>query len=879
MNRASRLVLLIGSILAALTAGMPAPTNATDLMPLGETATRLPRGRIATSVEGGHSCMVVADGTVRCWGLNAFGQLGDGTTSTPAASVRVTGISTAIAVTTGRDHSCALLVDATVRCWGANTVGQLGNASFNASFAPVTVSGITNAVSISGGSLHTCVRRSDGTIACWGSNQFGQIGDGSIANNRPTPVPVQGIGNARMVAVGSTHTCAVRVDGTVACWGGNGVGQLGVGVSGDNRQLPNTVPGLAGVWLVATGHRFSCALLGTVELRLRCWGLNDTGQLGDGTTQDAPSPVAVLPFFSSGRGISLGNGHVCMVVQGGGLLECWGKNSAGQLGRGFTGEPLPPGGFGPQTVEVAAGLDRTCALNARDVVLCWGENSQFQLGNGSSTDVLVPTAVGGLEGGAVSARGVAAGLQHTCAWRADGTVACWGAGEVLGNGSPAPSETPVAVAGAFDSVAVTAGDFHTCALAHSGMVSCWGHNFAGQVTRIPGVPDQVILTPRPGPVSGTLSVAAGAAHTTAFAIGSSADATNLGWGSNDRLQLGFEQDFGFKEVPLTDPVAIVTGTEHSCALQARGTVVCWGSNRFGQLGDNDSSTAPVATPQAVQGIVDAVAIAAGEFHTCAVLVAGTVRCWGRNQFRQLGDGTTQNRPAPVTVPGIGIGAAVGVVAGTGYTCILGVRGNVQCWGADGQGQLGDNTFVDRPAPVFARRATAIIQFNDDNQFIAQTATLDQVVALVGGGAHVCAVRVNGQPVCWGNNGNGRLGDGTTQNRQAAVGVPSFLANIDPEADLSRNGRRAEVTALVNCPEGAHFRVRVRLRQDGAKGDGHAEGKCEGGLDRVAVHISADGRARFDEGAAEANAVIDVRRKGDLIDHQEWGRVVDLQTGP
>jgi alpha-tubulin suppressor-like RCC1 family protein len=330
---------------------------------------------------------------------------------------------------------------------------------------------------------------------------------------------------------------------------------------------------------------------------------------------------------------------------------------------------------------------------------------------------------------------------------------------------------------------------------------------------------------------------------------------------------------------LTEAVAIAAGTEHSCALQVRGTIVCWGSNRFGQLGDNDSSTTPVATPQPVQGIVDAVAIAAGAFHTCAVLVAGTVRCWGANDSGQLGDGTTQLRRAPVTVPPIGIGAAIGVVAGTGYTCILGVRGNVQCWGANAQGQLGDNTSVDRPAPVFARRATAIIVFNPDNHFIAQTATLDQVVALVGGGTHVCAVRVNGQPVCWGDNARGQLGDGTAQDREVAVGVPSFLANIDPAADLSRNGRRAEVTALVNCPEGAHFRVRIRLHQDGANGDGHAEGKCEGGLDRVAVHIAADGRARFDEGAAEAKAVIDVRRKGDVIDHQEWSRVVTLQPTP
>ena len=111
-----------------------------------------------------------------------------------------------------------------------------------------------------------------------------------------------------------------------------------------------------------------------------------------------------------------------------------------------------------------------------------------------------------------------------------------------------------------------------------------------------------------------------------------------------------------------------------------------------------------------------------------------------------------------------------------------------------------------------------------------------------------------------------------------LGVPSFTANIDPAAEVSRNGRRAEVTALVNCPEGARFCVRLSLQQDGAKGHGHAEGKCDG-LARAAVGVSAQGRARFDEGAADPSAVIEVRLKGELIDRQEWGRVVNLQTGP
>ena len=879
MKRASQIVLVVGWIVAGLIAGVPARADAADSRPLGETATRLPRGRLATSLEGSHSCVVVADGTVKCWGSNAFGQVGDGTTTTPSAAVRVTGITTAVAVTTGRDHSCALLVDATVRCWGANAVGQLGNGTTASSLTPVVVSGLTNAVSISAGSRHTCVRRSDGTVACWGSNEFGMLGDSTLVN-RLTPVPAQGINNARMVAAGSEHTCAVRSDGTVACWGANGSGQLGLGHT-FQRDVPIAVPDLAGVWLVATGRRYSCAQLGTGELR--CWGTNESGQFGNATTTSSLTPVIAAiapPGFLSVDAVMVGHGHACAFRGSGPNIVCWGQNAAGQLGRGVAGPPqLTPASVGgaPQAVELVAGLDRTCALDAVDTVRCWGENSAGQLGNGSTTDALAPSAVGGL-GGAVSARGVAAGLGHTCAWRADGTVACWGrnASGALGDGTFLERHAPVPVTGPNNITAVVGGDHHTCATRASSTVFCWGANAAGQVN--PNSTDDFIRTPV-SPISAVnINLAAGIRHTIRILGRSDPAETVFGWGGNEALQLGnIEDDFFdgfFNAAPVAEPVAIVAGNQHSCALQARGTVQCWGSNQFGQLGNNSSATGANGVPQLVQGIVDAVAIGAGQFHTCAVLVGGTVRCWGRNDSGQLGDGTRIDRRASVVVGGVAAGAAVGVVAGRTYSCILRATGGVQCWGANSRGELGDTTFVDRLAPVFVQRAILFFQGQP-----IQSQVLNQVVALVGGNTHACAVRVNGQPVCWGNNENGQIGDGSTTNRPTALGVPSFLANIAPLGEVGHNGRRAEVTALVNCPEGAHFHVRVHLEQDGAHGHGEAAGKCEGGLEGVAVHISAQGRARFDEGAAEASAVIDVRLKGDVIDHQEWGRVVDLQPHP
>ena len=200
-------------------------------------------------------------------------------------------------------------------------------------------------------------------------------------------------------------------------------------------------------------------------------------------------------------------------------------------------------------------------------------------------------------------------------------------------------------------------------------------------------------------------------------------------------------------------------------------------------------------------------------------------------------------------------------------------------GVPGPVDAADMRVLGETATRLPRQRLATSVEGSHTCLVVLTAPLSRVIALVGGNRHVCAVRVNGQPVCWGSNESGQVGDGSTIDRPVGMGVPSFLANIDPQADLNHNGRRAELTALVNCPEGARFRVRMHLAQDGAEGDGHANGKCDGGIARVAVNVSAQGRAGFGEGAAEASAVIDMRLKGELTDHQEWSRVVNLETGP
>ena len=187
------------------------------------------------------ACALLSDGTVQCWGDNFNGDLGDGSTSVLGNNVPVpaSGITNAIAISAGPSDTCSLLGDGTVQCWGWNTYGQLGNGTtLTNSSVPVTVSGITNAVAVSTGNTHTCAVLSSGSIQCWGNNPFGQLGNGTTTDSS-VPVTVSGITNAVAVTTGEANTCALLSGGSVQCWGG---GELGNGTT-TNSSVPVTVSG------------------------------------------------------------------------------------------------------------------------------------------------------------------------------------------------------------------------------------------------------------------------------------------------------------------------------------------------------------------------------------------------------------------------------------------------------------------------------------------------------------------------------------------------------------------------------------------------------------------------------------------------------------
>jgi alpha-tubulin suppressor-like RCC1 family protein len=342
------------------------------------------------------------------------------------------------------------------------------------------------------GGEHTCVLTTAGGVKCWGRNEYGQLGNGTVTD-APTAVDVVGLtGGVAYITAGTSHTCALTTVGGVKCWGLNDSGQLGDG-STATKTAPVSVSGLASnvAAISATGWH-SCALMDTGGVK--CWGSNGWGQLGDGTTVNRTTAVNVSGLTSGGVVISAGRYHTCAITVAGGV-KCWGYNDVGQLGDGTVADRYTPTdviGLTTGTTAVSVGRYHTCARTAGGGVKCWGDNRAGQLGDGTMMTKLIPTAVVGMTTG-ISA--VSSGRDHTCALTAGGGIKCWGDNYYgqLGDGTTTLKPIPADVIGLGSSILSVSGSWHTCALADAGSVKCWGNNGDGQLgdggttnTSIPG---------------------------------------------------------------------------------------------------------------------------------------------------------------------------------------------------------------------------------------------------------------------------------------------------------------------------------------------------------------------------------------------------------
>jgi len=348
---------------------------------------------------------------------------------------------------------------------------------------------------------------------------------------------------------------------------------------------------------------------------------------------------------------------------------------------------------------------------------CWGSNTYGKLGDGTTENKSSPTTVSGLEPGA---RAIATGVNHTCAITAEGAAVCWGRNNYgqLGIGSTDTKQTPTQVSGLTSGVrAITAGDYHSCAITSTGAVRCWGLGTSGELGN-------------------------GASNSSNIPVATS--------------------------VVTSGVQAIAAGASHTCAITSANAVRCWGKGDYGALGNNNGG----ASNSPVQVLLPAGAtpteISAGDGYACASRYARDTYCWGNNANGQLGNGETSHSLVPVK-------ADVSLVwledythsisCGTAHACVLQrmvTADHLWCWGSNASATFGNGNTTSSTKPIRVDLPTTVFP----------SAAKDLVMSR--GSSHVCALSVADKRLaCWGNNGSGRLGDGTTTNRQTPVRILGF----------------------------------------------------------------------------------------------------------
>jgi alpha-tubulin suppressor-like RCC1 family protein len=338
------------------------------------------------SAGSNHTCGIIADGAVHCWGSNQFGQLGDGSLVDRSSPTPVAGSVRMTAVSVGSVHTCGLAADATAWCWGHNVYGQLGDNSTSPQSAPTTVTGGLRFTHVAASGHHTCALDGDGLAYCWGRNVLGQLGD-NFTTDRAVPAPVTGGLRFSSLTAGYSHTCGLTTSGAAYCWGSNEIGQLGDTTNVPLRARPTAVAGGHTFSALSAGGLHTC---GVTETRLiYCWGLNTSQQLGDSTFSSGPTPRPVIAraFFMQFVAVAAGYEHTCGRIAGG-AVYCWGYNGGGGLGNNTTtNQPIPTIVSGGHSyIALEAGDYHTCAITTAEMPYCWG----LTVGGG-----LVPVLVSG----------------------------------------------------------------------------------------------------------------------------------------------------------------------------------------------------------------------------------------------------------------------------------------------------------------------------------------------------------------------------------------------------------------------------------------------------------------------------------------------------
>ncbi len=627
------------------------------------------------------------------------------------------------------------------------------------------------AVELSMGNSHSCLLTEAGEVYCWGNNASGQLG---LDTQLPTSTPsLVHIANISQLDVGGEHSCAREASGHVWCWGRNSSSQLGNRTSTMSTR-PVLVTGIDSAVDISAGQFHSCAVL--ADESVVCWGSNSNSQLGGGSAasgirSDIPVTVVASPSaqpLSGARIVVAGLDHSCAATDD--AVYCWGLNVRGELGDGTTSIrafPVQVSGLprDSKVEELSAGDGFTCARTRAEELYCWGTNLRGQLGS-ETTMTSVPMATKVAFSGVTA---ISSMKSHSCAI-VSGEVQCWGGNTngQLGDNSLEDKELPSSVLS--DALLVAAGGQHSCGITSTGSLMCWGSGRSGQLASgdvVHASEPVAVLLPEDSPAEHIVS---GTDHSCAVQAGKV-----YCWGHNSAMQLGLsnlsdavstpEQLLTIDDAALSGVARLIARRDATCSTADAnggdngGMTYCWGAHP--SLLGTVSPTPVVPLPTRLSGDVQSVFVGENRMFT-QKSTQTTVRCWGTNGNGECAvSGSTTSSDEPSTSTQFSeLGPIDQVILGRSHSCAL-IDTDVYCVGRNTNAALGDLA-----SSTTAGMTTTLVPLSGG---------AIQIVSL--GSFSTCALLSDKTVECWGLNTSGQLGDGTLSS-----GSPR-KANIDQVESL------------------------------------------------------------------------------------------------
>jgi alpha-tubulin suppressor-like RCC1 family protein len=629
-----------------------------------------------------------------CTGSNAFGMLGVGDLNFRTTFTAVDSATDYASISTGASGSyvysnCGITTTGVLKCWGYNNYGSVGDGTTTTRTSPVIIDGSTNYSKVSVGYYGACGITTTGVLKCWGYNNYRQVGDGSTST-RTSPVVVDSGTTYSDVVRGIYSTCGITTSGVLKCWGYNGNGTVGDGTT-TNVIVPTEID--AGITYSKLANSMSytmCAIRTTGALR--CWGLGTSGQIGNGSSSTVLVPTTVNSGINYAQ-VSVSQNTVCAISTTG-ILKCWGADTDYNFGLSVSATYNTPQVIhtGESFSQVIVNNQRMCALNSVNVMKCSGLRQMGLMGDGFVSQFHSFTSVSGLDNfSSLSINGqyMSAGIKS------DGSLYTWGFGR---NGFDYPGDnssqefilTPIQVlfpTGGSIFTQVSKGFRHTCAIRDDQQLYCWGVNTYGNI-------GDNTTTTRPLPVvvdAGTnyISVSAG----TWFTCGITSTGVLKCWGNNSNRSVG-----DGTTTQRNTPRIINSGVSYKalaqttnytmCAITTTDVLKCWGYNNYGQVGVG--GTTSTTTPTIVDSGTAYLSVVASIGHTCGITLANEMKCWGQNSSYQLGDGTTTDRQLPVAFNSGTSYTAVGLNS-AGLTCGITTAGALHCAGVRSAGLAASST--------------------------------------------------------------------------------------------------------------------------------------------------------------------------------------------